>query len=313
MREPASALAQRLEHAAVFYRSTDEYLDAVLGFVGGGLDRADPVFVAVPGPKVGLLREHLDGPAGQVSFADMAEMGANPAWIIPQVAAFADAHPGRAVRYVGEPIWETRTAAELCEATRHEALINLAFAGTAASILCPYDRARLPPAVIADAERTHPVLIRDGHPQPSRAYPKAGVFPAGCDQPLPGPPGRAATLTYRDDLARVRAFAAEHARRAGLPTSRTRDLVIAVSELAANTWRHTDASGTMHVWTANGELLCQIHDSGHISDPLAGRLRPTPDASNGHGLWVVYQLCDLVELRTASTGTTIRLHIRLRP
>ena len=312
MREQAAVLAPQLEHAAVFYRGTDEYLGAVLGFVTGGLERADPVFVAVPGPKVGLLREHLGERAGRVSFADMTEMGANPAWIIPQVAAFADAHRGRAVRYVGEPIWETRTAAELCEATRHEALINLAFAGTAASMLCPYDRARLPPAVIADAERTHPVLIRDGHPQRSRAYPKAGVFPAGCDQPLPGPPGRAATLTYRDDLARVRAFAAEHARRAGLPTSRTRDLVIAVSELAANTWRHTDAGGTLHIWAADGEVLCQVRDSGHVSDPLAGRRRPIPEAGSGHGLWVVNQLCDLAELRTGSTGTTICLHFRLR-
>src|SRR5207247_10405060 len=58
-RSPA-ALARKFEHAAVFYRNTDEYLDAVLGFVGGGLERADPVFVAVPGPTVGLLREHLD-------------------------------------------------------------------------------------------------------------------------------------------------------------------------------------------------------------------------------------------------------------
>jgi anti-sigma regulatory factor (Ser/Thr protein kinase) len=312
MRDRAPALARKFEHAVVFYRNTDEYLDAVLGFVGGGLERADPVLVAVPGPKVGLLREHLDGQAGRVSFADMTEIGANPALIIPRVAAFADAHHGRAVRYVGEPIWETRTAAELCEATRHEALVNLAFAGTAASILCPYDRTRLAPDVIANAERTHPVLITGGRPQPSRAYPQAGLFPADCDQPLPGPPGWAAALTYRDDLAQVRAFAARHARRAGLPPSRTRDLVIAVSELAANTWRHTDATGTLHVWPADGELLCQIHDSGHISDPLVGRHRPALDAGNGHGLWVVHQLCDLVELRTTSAGTTIRLHIRLR-
>jgi anti-sigma regulatory factor (Ser/Thr protein kinase) len=311
MRETAPILAQKLEHAAVFYRSTAEYLDAVLGFVTGGLERADPVLVAVPGPKVGLLRDHLGEQAGRVSFTDMTVMGANPAWIIPRLAAFADAHRGGPVRYVGEPIWETRTAAELSEATRHEALINLAFAGAAVSILCPYDRARLPRGVITNAERTHPVLIRDGHASASRAYSSPGVFPADCDGPLTRPPSRAATLTYRDDLAHVRAFAAEHARRAGLPGSRICDLVIAVSELAANTWRHTDAGGTLHVWAADGELLCQIHDSGHISDRLAGRRRPAPDGAGGNGLWVVYQLCDLVELRTASTGVTIRLHFRL--
>jgi len=311
MREQAAVLAPQLEHAAVFYRGTGEYLDAVLGFVAGGLERAEPVFVAVPGPKVGLLREHLGGRAGRVSFADMTELGANPAWIIPRVAAFADAHRGRAIRYVGEPAWETRTAAELCEATRHEALINLAFAGTAASMLCPYDRGRLAPGVIDGAERTHPVLITGGRSRPSRSYRGAGLFPAGCDQPLPSPPARAAALAYRDDLAHVRAFAAAQARRAGLPTGRARDLVIAVSELAANTWRHTDAGGTVHIWSADGELLCQVHDSGHVSDPLAGRRRPIPDAGRGHGLWVVNQLCDLVELRTGGTGTTIRLHMRL--
>lgn len=311
MREQAAVLAPQLEHAAVFYRGTDEYLGAVLGFVAGGLERADPVFVAVPGPKVGLLREHLGGQAGRVSFADMTEMGANPAWIIPRVAAFADAHRGRTIRYVGEPAWETRTAAELCEATRHEALINLAFAGTATSMLCPYDRTRLAPGVIDGAERTHPVLISGGRSRPSRSYPGAGLFPAGCDQPLPSPPGRAAALAYRDDLAHVRAFAAAQARLAGLPADRVRDLVIAVSELAANTWRHTDAGGTLHIWAADGEVLCQVHDSGHVSDPLAGRRRPIPEAGQGHGLWVVNQLCDLVELRTGSTGTTFRLHIRL--
>jgi hypothetical protein len=41
--------------------------------------------------------------------------------------------------------------------------------------------------------------------------------------------------------------------------------------------------------------------------------RPAPDASHGHGLWVVHQLCDLVELRTGASGTTIRLHMRLSP
>jgi anti-sigma regulatory factor (Ser/Thr protein kinase) len=311
MHEQAAVLAPQLEHAAVLYRGTGEYLDAVRGFVAGGLERAEPVFVAVPGPKVGLLREHLGARADRVSFADMTEMGANPAWIIPRVAAFADAHRGRAIRYVGEPAWETRTAAELCEATRHEALINLAFTGTATSMLCPYDCTRLAPGVIDDAERTHPVLITGGRSRPSRSYPGAGLFPAGCDQPLPSPPGRAEPLAYRDDLAHVRAFAAVQARRAGLPADRSRDLVIAVSELAANTWRHTDAGGIVHIWTADGELLCQVQDSGHVSDPLAGRRRPTPEAGRGHGLWVVYQLCDLVELRTGSTGTTIRLHMRL--
>src|SRR6266496_392503 len=84
------------------------------------------------------------------------------------------------------------------------------------------------------------------------------------------------------DRGPVRAFAAAQARLAGLSAGRARDLVIAVSELAANTWRHTDAGGTLHIWAADAEVLCQVHDSGHVSDPLAGRRRPIPEAGNGH-------------------------------
>ena len=46
--------------------------------------------------------------------------------------------------------------------------------------------------------------------------------------------------------------------------------------------------------------------------PLAGRRRPA-DATGGHGLWIVYQVCDLVELTSDANGTTVRMHMALRP
>ena len=33
-------------------------------------------------------------------------------------------------------------------------------------------------------------------------------------------------------------------------------------------------------------------------------------AAGGSGMWVVHQVCDLVELRTGPLGTTVRLHLR---
>ena len=125
------------------------------------------------------------------------------------------------------------------------------------------------------------------------------------------PPADAASITYRSNLAEVRAFVRAHAASAGLPPSRTGDLVIAASELAANTLRHSTGSGVLHLWTAGGEVLCQVQDSGHITDPLAGRRRPAAGAGNGHGLWLVHQVCDLVELRSGPGETVIRLHMRL--
>jgi anti-sigma regulatory factor (Ser/Thr protein kinase) len=104
---------------------------------------------------------------------------------------------------------------------------------------------------------------------------------------------------------------ASHARQAGLPAERTGDLVLAASEIAGNTLRHTQAGGTVHIWHTEEEILCQIQDRGWITDPLAGRIRRPPD-ERGHGLWVVNQVCDLVELRTGQAGTTIRMHMSIQ-
>ena len=130
---------------------------------------------------------------------------------------------------------------------------------------------------------------------------------------LPPPPGDdAAYLTYRTDLAKVRALVLQQARAAGLTEARANDLVLAVSEVAANTLRHTGSSGTLAIWHDADEVVCEVHDEGVITDPLAGQRKPPANASGGHGLWIVYQVCDLVELTSDGTGTTVRMHMALR-
>jgi anti-sigma regulatory factor (Ser/Thr protein kinase) len=307
------AVARAFWHAAFFYRADAEYADTVAGFLRDGLADGEPVFAAVPPAKVSLLRDALGADARRAQFADMTLMGHNPAWIIPVVLAFTERHAGRHVRYVGEPIWDTRTPAELREATRHEALINLAFEDANADILCPYDTARLDPAIIADAKRTHPLLVPAGHHGTYPGYAGPFEFPASCSLPLPAPAHDAMTHTYRTDLTQVRALVLEHARTAGLTEARASDLVLAVSEVAANTLRHTQSHGTLTIWHDTDEIVCEMHDAGTIIDPLAGRRRPAPDALSGHGLWLVYQVCDLVELRSDGSGTTIRMHMAINP
>jgi len=302
-----------LRHVGFCYETADEYTAAVAGFLLVGLARGEACFAAVPPAKLAIIRDALGADAPDVEFADMTRMGRNPAWIIPLVRAFTNRHAGRRVRYVGEPIWASRTAAALREATRHEALINLAFATADAQILCPYDSAALDSAVIADAMRTHPLLLSGGRQVPSPRYAVPFEIPSTCSLPLPAPPPDAMSHTYRTNLSELRALVHRHAIDAGLSEARANDLVLAVSEVAANTLRHTQSHGTLDIWHDADELVCEIRDSGTITDPLAGRRVPVPDASGGHGLWLVHQVCDLVELRSDSTGTTVRMHMTIRP
>lgn len=130
--------------------------------------------------------------------------------------------------------------------------------------------------------------------------------------PLPSPTNDAMYHTYRSDLSQVRALVLQHAREAGLTEGKANDLVLAVSEVAANTLRHTQSSGTLAIWHDEDEVVCEIHDEGTITDPLVGSRKPPPDASGGHGLWLVRQVCDLVELTSDANGTTVRMHMALR-
>jgi anti-sigma regulatory factor (Ser/Thr protein kinase) len=299
-------------HVGFFYRTAEEYVTTVAGFLGGGVAAGEPTFAAVPEGQLSLVADALGADTRRVEFADMTEMGRNPAWIIPRVQAFVSLHPGQHVRYVGEPIWASRSPAELREATRHEALINLAFAGADAEILCPYNTAQLGEAVITDARQTHPLLLSGDSAGTSAEYTRPFGLPSSCSAPLPARPDTAVIHTYRGDLSQVRALVLKTARDAGLPDDRANDLVLAVSEVAANTLRHTPSSGTLAIWHDPHEIVCEIHDDGVITDPLAGRRRPAPDALGGHGLWLVHQVCDLVELRSDNTGTTVRMHMAIR-
>jgi anti-sigma regulatory factor (Ser/Thr protein kinase) len=242
---------------------------------------------------------------------DMADLGRNPARIIPAAQSFADEYPGEHVYCLWEPAWPARSAAELLEVARHETLCNVAFRGHRMTIVCLYDTARLPAEVIIDAERTHPVVVSSGAQRLSSTYLGAGRFPPGSDDPLP-PPGRdAASVDFDGQLGLVREFCARQAHAAGLAPARVGDMVLAVSEIAANALGHAAGGGIVRSWRTSDEMVCQVEDHGHISDPLAGRRRQPPDARGGHGLWLVNRVCDLVERRTGPAGTITRLHMRL--
>jgi anti-sigma regulatory factor (Ser/Thr protein kinase) len=118
-------------------------------------------------------------------------------------------------------------------------------------------------------------------------------------------------FVYTTNLSEVRVLAETQARSAGLAEDRIVDFVIAVSEIAANTVRHARTQGSIEIWSDAGEIICEMRDGGVITDPTAGLVPPAADANGGHGLWLVHQICDRVELQSDKNGTTIRLHMAL--
>jgi anti-sigma regulatory factor (Ser/Thr protein kinase) len=303
-------------HEALLYAGSDEFLQGAASFVRAGIDADEPALVAVSAAKIELLRAELAADAHRVQFADMAEIGVNPARIIPAWRAFLDAQPGEArrVRGVGEPIWGGRSPAELVECQRHESLLNVAFAGGPSwSLLCAYDTATLDPTIIDEARASHPYVREDGRPQVSTRYRGTDVAGTRFDEPLPDPPvGRFELAFDASTLRTARGAVARLATDAGFSAAAVADLVVVVNELTTNSLVHARGDGVLRVWRDADVLICEVRDDGHLDQPLAGRERPTPDQESGRGLWVANQLCDLVQVRSFATGTVVRAHLRRR-
>ncbi|MGC7094057.1 anti-sigma factor RsbA family regulatory protein [Amycolatopsis lurida] len=301
-------------HPALFYRGRDEFLSGTVPFVTEALAVGEPVAVALPGEHLSWLSEELDEGARQrVRFVDMAEAGRNPGRIIPGVLRdFADRHEGP-VRLVGEPIWPGRSPVEYPACAQHEALINFAFAGRPVTVLCPYDAEGLEPWILDEAACTHPELSDHYGTWASKSFSPEQVIERH-NQPFPAPGDIPWVLSFdRTGLSGVRRFAGERAAAYGLDEDRVLDLTLVVGELCANSLRHGRGSGVLRVWCEEGTVICEIRDSGHITDPLAGRRPASPTQPGGRGLLMVNFLSDLVRVHTAPDGTQTRIYFHLTP
>jgi anti-sigma regulatory factor (Ser/Thr protein kinase) len=302
-------------HEVLFYDSGERFLAGTVPFIEAALEAGEPALVAVGATKIELLKGELGAGADPVRFADMEALGHNPARIIPAWREFVDAHvsDGGQARGIGEPIWPGRSAAEIDECQRHESLLNVAFGGAPAwSLLCPYDSGSLDDEVLEAAVRCHPYLTEDG----------TGVDNDGCREmdsspdPFvgdfePSPPGARELIVGRDALHDLRSLVREEGAAAGLSRQRTMDLVLAASELAANTVRHGGGHGRSRLWRQPGELIFEVTDAGRIEEPLVGRIEPALRQDGGRGLWMANRLCDLVRIRSGGDGTSVRLHMSL--
>jgi anti-sigma regulatory factor (Ser/Thr protein kinase) len=303
-------------HEALFYAGTREYVEQNASFIREGLAADEPVLVMVPADKGELLRAQLGPEADRVCFVDMRDAGRNPGRIISAWNDFGAEHRAEnpRLRGIGEPIWAGRSGDELVECQHHESLINLAFEGAHGfRLLCPYDTDALPPAVIDEARRSHPLVLEHDRPRPCEGY--RGTEAIGLeDSPLPPPRAPSEEMSFHErTLEIVRRFVSAHAGEAGLAPDRSYDLVLAVNEAATNSVRYAGGQGVIRIWEDDGSgLVCEIRDSGRmVNNPLVGRRRPADGRNGGRGLWLAHQLCDLVQLRSGHTGTVVRLHMRL--
>jgi anti-sigma regulatory factor (Ser/Thr protein kinase) len=306
--------AGSFRHEALLYGGADEFVESSRRFVEEGLAGEEAVMVATTPVNLRGLKDALGSDADQVLLVDMTEVGRNPGRIISVWRQFLDRAraAGRSARGIGEPVWAGRSPDELDECERHEALINSAFDGASDFwLVCPYDVAKLPAEVLAAAEATHPHVHDADGSWVSKGF-DAHLGSRALSGALTPPPRNAPRLPFdARGLPTIRKRVREAAGRAGLSSERADDFVFAVNEVAANAIRHGDGTGTVTLWSEPPRLVCELGDSGRIEDPLVGRTKPTAEQLAGRGMWIVHELCDLVQVRSSASGNTIRLTQRV--
>jgi anti-sigma regulatory factor (Ser/Thr protein kinase) len=118
-------------------------------------------------------------------------------------------------------------------------------------------------------------------------------------------------------LYALRATVAAHATQAGLPERLTGDIVLAVHELAANAVRHGAGHGRLLITEHDGAWHCRVTDDGtpHPAPAAAGPGTQTQDppwpSEEGHGLWMVHQVTDQLNMQTGPAGTTVTASFNL--
>jgi anti-sigma regulatory factor (Ser/Thr protein kinase) len=322
-RPPADAVGQAERahrHVGAVVSSHAACLDALVPFVDDGVRAGDLTVLSCPEETADEILAALGERAGPVERdARISLVGVRPpdALIVIRklVERAATTGSGRVriaaeVRYGDDPMdWR--------EGERFEAAANMVLAGSPLTGLCVYDRSVLPAGLVESAGRTHPLLLGDGGAAANPGYTEPRTFARRL--PIPREPAESGPPVFAvDDVPTLPTL--RHALGAVLDRlvadeEQRGDLHLAVSEVAANAFRHGLRPVSARVWADGSRIVCTVTDRGRVfDDPLAGYVpaHGLDLGRGGMGLWLARKLWDTVDLVAGEHGLTVRLSSRLR-
>ena len=239
-----------------------------------------------------LLEDALGADAAAVRFTDMAELGRNPARIIPawqRVRPRARLGPGawhrradlgRAARRRARGVPGPRVPDQ--HGVRGHRRVQPHVSRTTSPGSSPPSSTRRAAATRSSPTERTAVSRASATAAPSRRRRRR------CRRREGAPTCSASSSTRCPTCA---SSSAERATAAGLDANKTGQLVLAANELASNSVRHGGGFGVLRVWVDGDAVVCEVRDQGHIGDPLAGR--HTPRARPGRRVGAVDRQSDL--------------------
>jgi anti-sigma regulatory factor (Ser/Thr protein kinase) len=289
-------------HEALPYAGAADFVPRCLGAVVGGLALSHRMIVLATAERVAAVEDALGDRSEHVAFVATDEHGRNPARMASLLESFRVSGNGRRPHGVVDWSLPGRTPAAVAETTLAENLLNVA-GDRALDVSCLYERGG---PQDGDMRASHPFVQGEAANSDYRSDGATGLF-AGTLPPTP--PDAVARSVGPQELASVRALVGAFARRHGVVVPRAEDFVLAVNEIVTNSLRYADGRCDLSLWPEGRSVVCEVADTGHITDPFVGRAAPAPTATSGRGVWLANQLCDLLQVRSSPAGTRVRMFV----
>ncbi|GAA2537661.1 anti-sigma factor RsbA family regulatory protein [Pseudonocardia hydrocarbonoxydans] len=301
--------APRLQHAAGFHSSPDHLVGQLLPLARAALGRGEAVALALAPDTETALRDALGTADGLHPLGPPAEAGSG------QTVAVARARELRELTRTAGPVsvlGEHRSDLDGPDGsfwTEFDAAVNVALAELPVRMTCFFPEMPLHLCVLDGARDNHPQLLVDGEvrPNPRHRAPRdvLAAYPVAPPVLLGVPDLTVAFQSW--ELQEVRRAVRDIAGAAGFTDDRVEDVVLAVNEVATNAVEHGGPHAELHVWATGGGLVCEVHDTGALADPLPGMASPHPSEPRGRGLWISRQVCDLLHVWSDDRGTHVRV------
>jgi len=308
-----SAQSVRLQHAVGFYRSDTDLLAQLVPLVTAGLERGQPVAVALrPGTEEALY-DVLGSPAGLILLTQPDGRDSSSGQTVAarrarELRELSTATGGGPVTVLSE---HTSRLDGLDGGfwTELDAAVNIALAELPITLTCLFPELPLHPEILDGARRNHPLLLVGGELRhnPEHRCPRDVLREWPTPTPvLLGPPDRRLSFGAWQ-LYEVRAAVEQAVLTAGYERPRAEDIVLAVNEVATNAVEHGATAAELCLWTGSDGFVCEVHDGGTLGDPLPGLRAPHPSEPRGRGVWIARQLCDSLHVWADRSGTHVRM------
>lgn len=299
----------------MFVYDADEAFGALMTpYLDEGLDEGEALMAVFVPEKQSLLRDALGGRiADKVEFTNADDVYTRPQAVLGRYDARMRhllSGGAQSIRFIGElPLCETQEQWNLW--MLYEALLDRAFTHLPVRVVCAYDERVVPDPVLQTSRRTHP-LTHDGdwhggEWHENHGYDPTDVVRSLTPEPLPLPNLR--EVQFGGDARSFRRQLAADMAAADVGSDAAHGMLVAVSEVYANTMLHGDGAPSLRVGRVDDGFVCEVSDAGAgFDDPLAGHLPPRAGGPEGAGLWVARQSVRRLEhLCSNGGGQTTRL------